>query len=339
MWLFKPDIVNFLYSAKAVFMKRLIPSNLIPISLWDEKIKLLRIPPDMVEIYRILISRNNLNQLANSRNPKNPPTGGLTQEKTDEHFAQAFDGSSARAQLALLDPKNELAEISNDIIVILSGNKVSLTDAPCGAGAAAFALLANIAELRRNEVLPRMPLDIFMVGAEISEPARKYAQDILVELRPKLEAQAIFVEAIFREWDVTCSLSNTDLIQCVTQRVMDYNKRLLIIANFNGFLEKERKRKDAEKQIEELFRHLSSTDNSMAIWIEPNMNRATESLFPWIFKKVKEFWSRFVIIKLESKLEPMPLNTSTEFRLPLSDSNKSSVRLSIIPINLIRSRK
>ena len=320
-------------------MKRLIPSILIPISLWDEKVKLLKILPDMVDIYRILISRYNLNQLANSRDPKEPPTGGLTQEKTDEHFAQAFDGSSARVQLVLLDPKNELAEIPNDIIVILSGNKVSLTDAPCGAGAAAFALLANIAELRKNEVLPRIPLDIFMVGAEISEPARKYAQNILGELRPKLEAQAIFVDAIFREWDVTCSLSNTDLIQCVTQRAMDYNKRLLIIANFNGFLEKERKRKDAEKQIEELFRHLSSTENSMAIWIEPNMNRATKSLFPWLIKKAKEFWNRFLTIKLESKLEPTPLYSETEFRLPLSEDDKSSVRLSIIPINLIRARK
>jgi hypothetical protein len=105
MRLLKADYINLQYSAKGVFMKRLIPSNLIPISLWDDKNNLLKLPPDIVEIYQNLISRYGLSQLANSRDPKNPPTGGLTQEKTDEHFAQAFDGSSARAQLALLYPR------------------------------------------------------------------------------------------------------------------------------------------------------------------------------------------------------------------------------------------
>jgi len=320
-------------------MKRILPPELLPITLWDSENKLLNLPPELAQVYMTLIDRHNLRELANLRAKSDSPVGGFTQEETNKHFAQAFAGSVARTQLAFLDPKDDLAETSNAFISILAGNKLSLTDSPCGAGAAAFSLLANIAELRRQSVLPRMPLDIFLIGAEISEPARNYAQEILGELRPSLEAQAIFVDAEFMEWDVTCSLSNTDLIQCITKKSMGYEKRLLLIANFNGFLEREGKRKEAEKQIEELFRHISSTKNSLAIWIEPQMNSATKGLFPWLVKKIKESWNRFVKINVGDSLCLTSLSSETEFRLPLKLDASSDVRLAIIPIDLIRTKK
>jgi hypothetical protein len=98
-------------------------------------------------------------------------------------------GSVARAQLALLDPKGDAPEASNTYIRSLAGDRLSLTDAPCGAGAAAFAFLANIAELRTHDVLPRQPLDIFVIGAEPSSWARAYAEEVLAEIRPLLNAR------------------------------------------------------------------------------------------------------------------------------------------------------
>ena len=134
-----------------------------------------------------------------------------------------------------------------------------------------------------------MPLQIHLIGAELSTFARAYAQEVLDEIRPVLEEQAIFVKADWLEWDVTDSLSNTDLIRMMTQVAVGKANRLLVVANFNGFLEKDRKRKEAESKLGELFRHASG-NNSMAIWIEPNMNRATEGVFPWLKALLKASW-------------------------------------------------
>jgi hypothetical protein len=317
---------------------RLLDPKLIPDSLWNGEKSVLLLPPALVKAYVSLINHHSLQELANSRDSKNPPTGGLTQDKTDEHFAQAFDGSVARAQLALLDPKCDAVISSNAYIRSLAGNKLSLTDAPCGAGAAAFSFLANIAELRARGILPRQPLDVCLIGAELSEPARVYAQSLLDELCFELEKEAIFVEAEFISWDVTESLSNTDLITKMTLASGTHPQRLLIIANFNGFLEKEKKRSEAEPQFNELFRHASGK-NSVALWIEPDMNRATNTggLFHWLRNKIANTkWGKF-IQELSDNIEPV-LTSSAEFQLPLTPDKTANVRLAVMPLSLKRSK-
>jgi hypothetical protein len=322
-------------------MKCLLPSELLPDTLWDEKSEQLLLPPVLSGIYKLLIERHKLQNLANSRDPRAPPVGGLDQEKTDQHFAQAFDGSIARVQLALLDPKSEVSDTSNTFINCLLGNKLAITDAPCGAGAAAFALLANIAELRAQNVLPRQPLEVVLIGAELSAPARVYAQEIFNELRPKLEAQAVFVTAEFLEWDVTCSISNTELVQRITLVSNGHLKRLLVIANFNGFLERDGKRKAAQKQLEELFRHASTDKNSRAVWIEPRMNRVTDNgkLFPWLQGLFQEAWRRFARIISVGESESFFKTSSAKFQLPLQANEAAEVRLAVMPIDLLRSKK
>jgi len=264
--------------------------------------------------------------------PTTPPVGGLDKARTDQHFAQAFDGSAARAQLAITDPKDEVARASNAFVQFLSGNRVCITDAPCGAGATVFAFLATIAELRAHAVLPREPLDVCLIGAEISGPAREYAAQVLSELRPTLEEQAIFVDAELLDWNVTDSMSTTDLIRKVTVVSSSCRKLLMVVANFNAFLEKERKRKDAQPQLEELFRHASG-GNNMAIWIEPDMNRATREggLFPWLINLIDNAWRRFV--SRDSDFE----TASVQFALPLNPRKTVRVGLAVIAMILTRS--
>lgn len=222
-------------------------------------------------------------------------------------------------------------------IQCLAGNKLSLTDAPCGAGATAFSFLANIAELRKQGVLPRHPLDVYLIGAELSEPARVYAQSILNELRDDLEKQAIFIDVDFISWDVTDPLNNTDLIKKMTLVSESHPRRMLIVANFNGFLEKEKKRKQAEPQFNELFRHASGK-NSVALWIEPDMNRATGNggLFDWLRTKFKIAWSKFVQ-EISDSSQPV-LTSSAIFQLPLSPEKTANVRLAVMPLKLERTK-
>ncbi|MCG3117083.1 MAG: hypothetical protein LLH30_15550 [Candidatus Manganitrophus sp. SA1] len=318
---------------------RLLDPNLLPPTLWDSSSGTLILPPALAQAYQTVIDRHGLRELAESRDQKDPPCGGPEKERTDKHLAQAFDGSVARTQLALLDPNNDIPFVSNSFISCLAGNSVNLTDAPCGAGASAFSFLANIAELRSQNVLPREPLDVALVGAELSDSARSYAEEILSELRPSLETQAIFITAEFREWDVTNSLSNTDLIQRVTVTSSKCCRRLLIVANFNGYLEKERKRKESVRQIEELFRHASGK-NSMAIWIEPNMNRATSSggTLPWLRDLFKKQWRRFARENSGGD-DQKPISTSSsQFQLPLNPNTSARVNLAVMSVDLGRAK-
>lgn len=316
---------------------RLLEPSLLPGSLWDSENEVLILPAAVAESYERVVDRHGLRGLAAMRDMNDPPVGGLDQERTNRHFAQAFDGSCARVQLALLDPKDNVPRVSNAFISCLAGNGASLTDAPCGAGAAAFSFLAIIAELRAQKVLPREPLHIVLIGAELSEPARAYAQEMLAELRSTLESQAIFVEAEWIEWDVTSRLSNTDLVQKMTLAAAGKARRLLVVANFNSFLEKERKKKEALPQLEELFRHASG-DNSMAIWIEPHMNRAIVGLFPWLRGLLKDAWRLFAR-EDSGKNDPEPLLVSNaRFRLPLTPDKTARVGLAVIAIDLIRQK-
>jgi hypothetical protein len=316
---------------------RLLAPSLLPATLWDADEQVLVLPPILASAYRIVIDRHNLRGIARRRDQDAPPVGGLTEEKATEHFAQAFDGSAARTQLALLDPKGEVTDASDAFVRCLAGNRVCLTDAPCGAGAAAFVFLASVAELRANGVLPREPLDVELIGAELSEPARRYAQEVFAEIHPLLEHQAIFVRLQLIRWDVTNALSNTDLIKAMVRTSEPACTRLLVVANFNGFLEREGKRRDAQPQLAELLRY-SSGNHSAAIWIEPPMNRAIApgGLFAWLRSLVTGAWRLFARESTNGTDEDPVAVSSARFREPLDPDVTARVGLAVMALSLER---
>lgn len=314
---------------------RLLNPNDLPPSLWDHGSETLVIPKALSDAYVHLVDANNLRELAAARQPGDGAVGGLSKEQTDEHFAQAFDGSVARALLAVIDPKNHAGSTSNTFIRCTAGSAISLTDAPCGAGAAGLAFLSAIAELRASKILPREPLHVRFVGAELSTHARNYAAQILGLLRSSFEEQAIFVDAQFLSWDVTDELSNTELVRECVRTSCDVNSRLLVVANFNGFLERERRREDAKPQLSELFRYASGKE-SFAVWIEPNMNRATGSggLFSWVRSQLITVWRKFARSAMTGA-GSAPMHVSeARFRLPLSPGDTARVTLAVMPIEL-----
>ena len=323
---------------------RLLDPHLIPETLWDaghshqegDKSGALRLPAHLATTYEGLISRHGLASLAASRSPDDDgPVGGVSLEETNIHFAQAFDGSCARSQFALLDPHNDVPRASNSLVRSLSGNRIAVTDAPCGCGAGTFSLLSTIADLREQGVLPRQPLDVSLLLAEISGHARAYALELLSELKPRWEEQAITVTEHSVEWDVTDEKSNMDLIREISRLAPGRDKKLLLIANFSGFLIKEKAYNGAKKQISELLRWCSG-DNSYAIWIEPNMGIAFSQ--SGLFTRVRQIISGLLSFAREDRDEDSPpdaiARTMTRFYLPLQNPDTVRVGLSVMPIDL-----
>lgn len=317
--------------------ERILPPAAIPSSLWNGEEDTLRLPAVLAQVYKDLINAEELYDLAAARDAKSSPVGGLTKEATNEHLAQAFDGSVARALLAILDPKSQASSTSNTFFRVTAGNSVCIIDAPCGAGAATLAFLCSIAEMRQAEVLPRLPLRVTVVGGELSSHAASYAARLFEAVRPALTEQAIFAELTTVPWDVTCEMSTTDLIKCAVSKGHGSVATLLVVANFNGFLESNGKRGVAMPQLKELFRYASG-ENSFAVWIEPRMNRVVSpgGLFGGITTLFLGWWKSRVSKKGDA-LEGDPVFTSeASFERPLFAPEKGRVRLAVMPIDLRR---
>jgi hypothetical protein len=287
------------------------------------------------EAYVTVIDAKGLRAQGSRRGPKGP-VGGLTKESSDEHFALAFDGSAARAILAVLDPKDHAGSTSDHFVKVTAGATLLVTDAPCGAGAAALGFLTVLAQLRAEGVLPRMPLDVRLIGAELSPFARQHALEMFELVKGELARQAIFVELELVEWDVTDVLSTTELVRLCISKEGSKCAKMLIVANFNGFLEREKKRREAEPQLNELFRYAAG-GSSFATWIEPDMNRASGSggFFPWLFKLFSTGpWGRFGKVNPLSSPENPMFQSAARFRLPLVPGDSARVTLAVMPIEL-----
>lgn len=276
-------------------MDRLIPKTMIPATLWNENDSLMYLPPQLIKSWELLLDRYCLREKALAQAPKGFE-GGMSEEATKDHLAWRFTGSCARTMLSMLDPHEELTEISDAFARIFSGNRVFLADLPCGSGAASMSILSVFCELRRQSRIPRMPLEVVIVGGEISKYAQKYASEGLDSLVADLESQAITIKFEMVDWDVCDPFSNTDLIKNLTLSGQEFSSKLLILANFSGFLERENKWKKAQAQFEELFRH-SRDKNSIALWIEPSKSNVKNGFAPRIYRWFTNLFSPILQIK------------------------------------------
>lgn len=256
-------------------MQRLIKPEDIPRSLWQPENERIHLAPDLIRAWQSLLDHTGLSAKAHQQGPEKL-IGGLTKEATDDHLAWRFSGSSARVQLGLLDPAGKLSGVSDAFARIFAGGTVLIADLPCGSGAALLTILSTIAELRREGRVPRLPLTIKIVGGEISEFARNYAEIGIDCIRDSLAQQAIWVSAEFVHWDVLNKFSTADLNNKLALTGNGCTARLLVLANFSGFLQGGENWKKAKMQFESLFIHCRESE-SYAIWIEPPTNKVLGS--------------------------------------------------------------
>ena len=324
--------------------RRLLPPEHLPDVLWDASFQklgdslrgLVKLPNAICEAYGRVVDQRELREMALTRVPGESPVGGLSLEETDLHFAKAFDGSCARVQLALMDPLDCAGAASDALVRMLSGGRITLVDVPSGAGAASLSLLATIASLRAEGVLPRLPLEVQMVGGEISAPARQLAEQMVEAVRPALAAQGITLSASFQPWDVTDDENHADLVESVNIAATTAERVLLVIANFSGFLMRNGKKQAAMPQLRNLMIHCSRKRN-YAVWIEPQINEATATggVFPWL-RSLLARCTRFAREDGGSGLDRPTAECSSRFRLPLAPDRSVRVHLSLMPIVLQR---
>lgn len=288
------------------------------------------LPGKVSELWYGLLSKKNLLDLAEQPSPKGFE-GGISKEDTDKHLAWRYNGSCARVLLSMLDPKNELSKVSDAYSSIFSGGKVFLADLPSGSGAAVVTILSVLYDLRKNDVLPRHPLEIKIVTGEISESAREYACEQFYHLKDVLQDQAIFIEFEVLPWDVLCKISTADLIKRITVISNGCAARLLVLSNFTGFLEGEGKWKKAKEQFDQIFLH-SRDALSAVIWIEPQKNNVAH-FFSRLISWFKISFKTLLGQKIEEPDESWYAKSSVKCKQPIKDGF-FEVRLTVVRFDL-----
>lgn len=309
---------------------RFIKAESLPDSLWCEKSESILLPNQLVDLWEGLLNENSLFDLAKEMAPEGFE-GGISKEDTDKHLAWRYNGSCARVILSLLDPKGNLSEVSDAYASIFAGNKVFVADLPSGSGAAIISILCTLYELRKNNVLPRHPLEISILAGEISGTARGYLLKQLVALSGVIEEQSIWIKFEILEWDTLSKVSTVDLIKRMTLLSQDCNARLLMLTNFTGFLESSGNWKKAKSQFDDIFLH-SRDFLSSAIWIEPQRKNVVP-FFSRAIKWLKESFKNLIGDKTE--LEDSSWYAQTEAKCKQSFKEGSfPVRLTVMRFDL-----
>lgn len=297
-------------------------------SMWDGEA--ITLPSSVIGSFVKILDSNDLLQKAKGPRPKKGPVGGVSKDATDEHFCQSYDGSLARTALVYLNPKGELQEAAETLRRYLMGGKLCLIDLPAGAGAGAISLLGCIAQLRELEELPRQPLEVLIIWPEISTFAVEYGMNLLADLEPYFNSQAITVKVRSKVWDILDDVSNTELIEEIVRAKSQYSQLLMVACNFSGFLGRDEKWKKANANLSSVFKFCSG-DMNAAIWIEPNTRLVRNKFFETLdgfFAKLPSFARFFLTKKFES--------SEARFNSPTISTLSPRVNAFVLPIELVK---
>jgi len=255
--------------------------------LWKNEV--LHQPEKLVEVYKKkLIELSLYDDAKNSDEYGKGAVGGKDEEVTHKHFSERFLASSTRIQYVLLNPNGEFDVISKDIQVTFSSGKISILDIPSGTGAGILSLLCNIAEIRINSKLPRLPLYIDIVGGDYSPSALKIYTELLNDMKDYLAQQLIYVEYKAIEWDASDMLSTNKLVEEWLKNKEKYEEFYILMSAFSGVKE------PIYKQFEESFKYIQNATLNLittTIYIEPASNDG-KKFFKLINKlmKIIEQW-------------------------------------------------
>jgi len=113
--------------------------------------------------------------------------GGASVEEAQNHVINRFLNSAARMQFVCADPKDTQPEVRDMVLDQLGDGHIYLLDLAAGNGAGTLAILSLLSELREKKAIPKLPLNVVIVGVDYSPEALNYYAELLEKVRPWLE--------------------------------------------------------------------------------------------------------------------------------------------------------
>ena len=308
---------------------RILETSEIPQCLWDPSVDLgsnkpkgvLSLPERLSEAYCETLEELGLMQQAQDlENRDDGCVGGAGEDESRDHFAWNYSGSCGRVQLFCLDPRQTFKTTREAMVSLFSGGYVTILDIPSGAGSGTATLFSIIAQLRAEGVLPKIDLEVKVVGGDISATSRNIADRLFAKMHQRWIEHGILVDHRFVHWDE----STGDLLEAWSE-TFDGRPGLLLGNNFSGFLgsavetgKPRRWIEEAEGPLRQIFTAVARRAFSI-LWVEPSGKQASERMFPKLDTMLARY-SRIVRV-----FENYP-NSSAELRDPVVTDGHFAVR-------------
>lgn len=173
----------------------------IPESLWQNDNLLL--PPALVDALRVELQGRALYEEACVEDKPDPElAGGKDTEDPIWHFTHRFKTSAARVEFVALNPNGTFEPLATDLLACLLDGSVAILDIPCGSGGGLLGLLLTLVELRHHAAIPRLPLEIRLLAADISAEARAIHEAMIRRVQGILIESGINFIWEYMDWDL-----------------------------------------------------------------------------------------------------------------------------------------
>lgn len=188
------------------------------------------VPPALAAAYLKALNEMGLRDAAIRGNQA---FGGPTEAETKQHFASRFGVSASRPTSLFVDPRRLFGAIPLCLRPLFLGGSLRLLDFFCGCGAATLGFLATVAAMREASVAPTLPLNVAIVGADISSTALSIFASLTADCRDEFERRAMEVSLSTIVWDARNVVATRDLVDEFRKSASIDCTVLALIANFS----------------------------------------------------------------------------------------------------------
>ena len=259
-----------------------LSKNDIPNELWQDDA--LRMPGSLEQTYETLLVQHGVMDAARDLTNPDNVIGGLTIEETLQHFARKLGVNFCRIESLILDPEKAFSTISDDLITIFSEGKIAMLDLACGTGSVGASVLSTLCALRKENVLPKTPTSVRIVGGDCSTHALGIYTEMMTGITQEMESNGIRCQLETVNWAAESSQTTSALFDQLFDRYPDADEYLVFVANFSGALDPHFM--EYEDSVKHMFDR--TYGKCTIIWVEPaDYNRAKR-----LFKKLQKLVAR-----------------------------------------------
>ncbi|MGD0354865.1 MAG: hypothetical protein ABSB31_05415 [Dehalococcoidia bacterium] len=269
-------------------MNRALSKQDIPDELWANNTVLM--PANLASSYESLLREYGVYDKAVDTNNVQGIVGGASRTDTLEHFARRYGVSSCRIESLVLDPQAAFSATSDLLLNILSDGRVAILDLACGAGSVGASLLTTVCTLRRQNVLPKVPTSINILGTDCSNTALEIYSKMMSRLKTDMGSVGIEAQVATLEWFAEESSRTSDVFDLWFQSNPNPDDYVVFVADFSGIL-----MPNFEKYASTV-QHVFDRPNKKRctiVWVEPGGFSKATKLFEEITKRItKSSWQQ-----------------------------------------------
>ena len=242
----------------------------LPISVWNSGV--LYLPEPLATAHKeFLLERG---WMSSYQPGLGGGTGGQSAQEAQAHVINRFLNSAARMQFVCADPGDDQPEVRDMVFDQLGDGHIHLLDLAAGNGAGTLAMLALLCELRAHKTVPKLPLNITIVGVDYSAEALNFYADLLGKVSPWFESNGISINLSLALCDLTISGDFSEVFEAfLDDAKKQHAKRFLcVISAFSGA------GKDGWEQMHDSLKiaaaGLSHKNRSSSwLWVEPHVGK------------------------------------------------------------------